>query len=292
MPSLPLNAIRAFEAVCRCGSIQRAAEELGVVRGAVRQQISLLEQHFGHKLFLRTGRNIVPTAEAKAFAEAATTALALLRDAAEVFHGESHRTVRLGVPSALCIWWLMPRLGRLQQALGSFQLDIIPMVIADPLTIHPELDAVIMGAEYRPTTGVVAFRFMEDEFGPVAVPSLSKAIESDAAALTQVTMLASRSAPTLWADWFSESHRFPVTFERRQEFEDLLLAISAARSGIGIVLAPRASVAGDINDNILSAPFGFTRRPAGYHLCYRASGSRKPALKALRDWLTAEGGSE
>jgi len=53
----PLKAIRAFEAVCRHGSILGAAAELGVVRGAVRQQISILENYFGEKLFEPDGRS-------------------------------------------------------------------------------------------------------------------------------------------------------------------------------------------------------------------------------------------
>ena len=67
----PLNAVRAFEAVCRHGSILKAAEELNVVRGAVRQQIATLENHLGRKLFTRDGRRLVPTVQASAFAAAA-----------------------------------------------------------------------------------------------------------------------------------------------------------------------------------------------------------------------------
>jgi len=78
----PLNAIRAFEAVCRHGSILKAAEELGVVRGAVRQQIATLEDHLGRKLFVRDGRRLVPTEKTSAFAEAAGTALTILKRAA------------------------------------------------------------------------------------------------------------------------------------------------------------------------------------------------------------------
>jgi LysR family glycine cleavage system transcriptional activator len=38
----PMNALRAFEAVARCGSLNAAAAELGVVRGAVRQQLAVI----------------------------------------------------------------------------------------------------------------------------------------------------------------------------------------------------------------------------------------------------------
>ena len=39
----PLNALRAFEAVVRLGSMAQAAEALAVTPGAVSQQVRLLE---------------------------------------------------------------------------------------------------------------------------------------------------------------------------------------------------------------------------------------------------------
>ncbi len=285
----PLNSIRAFEAVCRRGSVLRAAEELGVVRGAVRLQIAALENYFGEKLFTREGRRLVPTDRARAFAEAATAAFSLLQHAAGDLQKDDSRRLRLGVPSAFGIWWLMPRIGSLQRALGDAEIDIVPMAVAEPLLQHPELDAVIMGGEYRPSAGVAAIRFMEDEFGPVAAPQLAATFGSDPADMSPAAMLVSRSVPKLWDEWFAESGTPAVSFARRQEFEDLLLALGAARSGLGVALAPRASIEDDLARNILTAPFGFIRRPAGYSLCCRATDLRKPHFTALRDWLVKAG---
>ena len=77
--------------------------------------------------------------------------------------------IRLGVPSAFAIWWLMPRAANMQAALG----DIVSMTVVDSLSLHPKFDAVIMGGEYRPEAGTTTVKFMEDEFGPVATPALA-----------------------------------------------------------------------------------------------------------------------
>ena len=53
----PLNALRAFEAVARLGSMKDAAEELAVTPGAVSQQIALLEARIGTSLFRRIHLN-------------------------------------------------------------------------------------------------------------------------------------------------------------------------------------------------------------------------------------------
>ncbi|CAN7191424.1 LysR substrate-binding domain-containing protein [Rhizobium leguminosarum] len=280
----PLNAIRAFEAVCRHGSILKAAEELNVVRGAVRQQIATLENHFGRKLFTRDGRRLVATLQASAFAEASSAAFDILLRAASELEGVVPGRIRLGVPSAFAVWWLMPRVAGMQASLGD-TVDIVPMTMVEPLQMHPELDAVIMGGEYRPVAGISALRFMEDEFGPVATPSLAAIISSDPAAMGALTMLTSRSVPKLWYEWFAESGTPPVVFSRAQEFEDLLLALGAARSGLGIALAPRASIEDDLQRGHLVAPYGFISRPSGYSLCCRTPDTKRPAFAALSGWL-------
>ncbi|OWV71946.1 transcriptional regulator [Rhizobium sp. R634] len=281
----PLNAVRAFEAVCRHGSILKAAEELNVVRGAVRQQIATLENHFGRKLFTREGRRLVPTGEASAFAEASGAAFDILQRAASEFKSAGTGRLRLGVPSAFAVWWLMPRVADMQASLGDFLVDIVPMTVVEPLQKHPELDAVIMGGEYRPAAGITSLRFMEDEFGPVATPALAAMLSKDPVAMAAQTMLVSRSAPKLWDEWFAESATPPVVFSRRQEFEDLLLALGAARSGLGIALAPRASIEDDLARGQLVAPYGFISRPSGYSLCCRTPDAKRPAFAALSGWL-------
>jgi DNA-binding transcriptional LysR family regulator len=283
LPSL--NAIRAFEAVCRQGSILKAAEELNVVRGAVRQQIATLENHFGRKLFTRDGRRLVPTLQARAFAEASGAAFDILQRAASELEGTAANRIRLGVPSAFAVWWLMPRVAAMQASLGDTAVDIVPMTIVEPLQMHPELDAVIMGGEYRPAAGISALRFMADEFGPVATPSLAATLSRDPAAMGALTMLASRSVPKLWDEWFAESGTPPVVFSRAQEFEDLLLALAAARSGLGMALAPRASIEDDLKRGHLVAPYGFISRPSGYSFCCRTPDAKRPAFAALSGWL-------
>lgn len=288
----PMNALRAFEAVARRGSILQAAAELGVVRGAVRQQIAVLEAHFGVALFRRDGRSLVLTEKGRGYAEAVAPAFVLLARASAELEGSRRGRLTLGVPSVLAMWWLMPRLAELQAALPQVEIDIMPLTVVEALSGHPELDAVIMGGEYRPSPEIVATRFMADEFGPVAAPGLAARLAdgpADPAGLTQAVGLTSRSAPTLWADWFAESGVPPVRFARQQAFEDLLLAIGAARSGLGVAVVPRIAVEDDIARGALVAPWGFISRPHGYALCRRKSDAASRPLAALAEWLVAAG---
>ena len=49
-----LNGLRAVEAVARCGSLQKAADELGVSASAVSQQINNAERQLGRLVFERS----------------------------------------------------------------------------------------------------------------------------------------------------------------------------------------------------------------------------------------------
>ena len=56
----PLNALRVFEVAARTGSYAAAGAELGLTHGAVSRQIAALESWLGQRLFVRTGRRILP----------------------------------------------------------------------------------------------------------------------------------------------------------------------------------------------------------------------------------------
>jgi LysR family glycine cleavage system transcriptional activator len=56
-----LNGLRAVEAVARCGSLQKAAEELGVSPSAVSQQVGRTEKQIDRPLFRRTRDGLAPT---------------------------------------------------------------------------------------------------------------------------------------------------------------------------------------------------------------------------------------
>jgi LysR family glycine cleavage system transcriptional activator len=65
----PMNALRAFEAVSRLGSVSKAADELCVSQGAVSQQLRNLEDHLGREMFIRTPKSFKLSEDGEEFAE-------------------------------------------------------------------------------------------------------------------------------------------------------------------------------------------------------------------------------
>ena len=99
--SLPtLNAFRAFEVSGRHQNFRAASEELGVIQGAVAQQVRLLEDHLCMALFDRLPRGRALTDQGRAF-DLLTTATDRLQNRAGV--------VTISVTPTLVIRMLIPQ---------------------------------------------------------------------------------------------------------------------------------------------------------------------------------------
>src|SRR6202012_1649978 len=75
LASIPLSAIRIFEAAARLKSFTRAADELGVTQAAVSWQVKALEHRLGQPLFRRLPREVELTAAGERLAREAGAAM-------------------------------------------------------------------------------------------------------------------------------------------------------------------------------------------------------------------------
>ena len=100
-----------FEAVARLGRVSRAAEELEVSPSAVSQQVKLLEQRIGVRLFRRDKRRLSLTSEGARLYQSVSTAFNLLRNARQVVsRQQDFRQLILRVSPSFGVRWLAPRL--------------------------------------------------------------------------------------------------------------------------------------------------------------------------------------
>ena len=199
----PLNAIKAFEAAARLGSFTRAAEELNVTHGAVSRQIRVLEDWFGIRLFLRTGRNAVPT-------RAGTDLLAEASPALDRLANASQRA-RRGAPARgwLCVSalptfamrWLIPRLPEFQRDHPTLELRIVTASTTAE-QFRMEADVVISGPSRQP--GWAGKRFLGEARLPVLSPDLMRKcplrIPAD---LARHTLLHAVTLGDAWPRWLA-----------------------------------------------------------------------------------------
>ena len=131
----PLNALRVFEVAARTGSYAEAGTELGLTHGAVSRQIAALETWLGQRLFVRTGRRMTATPNARAFAAEVSLSFDRISMAAEASGRPSvRRIVRVDAPTTLAMRWLIPRLERFHA-----ERPEVEVVVTTATTLRDEL---------------------------------------------------------------------------------------------------------------------------------------------------------
>lgn len=111
MRPLNLHATQYFEAVARLGGVTKAADELHVSPSAVSQQIRLLEQQLGVKLFTRSKQVLSLTIDGDRLYQAATRTLQNFRDVqGAILRQRENLGLGIRVSPSFGERWLAPRL--------------------------------------------------------------------------------------------------------------------------------------------------------------------------------------
>src|SRR5262245_52120857 len=113
---LPLEQLRAFEAVARHLSFSAAAEDLHLTQSAVSRQIKALEDELGATLFQRGTRRVALTGDGQTLLQAVTASLERIDLAVrQIRQIRGRRTVSVGTFPSMASLWLMPRLHSFQE---------------------------------------------------------------------------------------------------------------------------------------------------------------------------------
>jgi LysR family glycine cleavage system transcriptional activator len=273
----PLNAVRAFEAAARLGSLKEAAVELSVTHGAVSQQIRLLEDWLGAPaLFRRSVRRVVLTPAGAALL--AEFGPALDRISAAV---HQHRSRRHDAPSIVLnvnalatfsLRWLLRRMG----AFRAEHSDIEIRLSTSNETIDAlaeSFDVVIRGGP--DTFPGYTSRFL---FGERRLPVCSQ------------TLLHTSSMPRLWRDWLAEAGEPALRSDASLTFDHFYLTLQAAIDGLGVAMGPTALIADDLAAGRLMTPFPDISLPARSYFAYLPEARRTdPHIAVFCDWLEQQG---
>ena len=286
----PLNALRAFEATARLGSVGRAAAELHVTHGAVSRQLRALEEHLGVALLGKDGRGVKLTDAGQRLSGVAGEAFAALREVCvELREGREQAPFVLGCPGSLLARWFIPRLDRLQRDLPQLRLQLSASEgELDPR--RPGLDATLCFAAPPWPADMQVFELAEERIGPVLSARHARYAVLRAAppaALLGEPLLHTASRPQAWPQWARAQGLDPAGLVLGQGFEHLYYLLEAAVAGLGVAIAPQLLVADDLAAGRLEAPWGFVETPARLALWVPARGADPRAVE-LAEWLRNE----
>ena len=287
-PRLPLNALRAFEATARHGSMSAAAAELGVTHGAVSRHVRGLELQYGLPLLERGPRAVSPTPEGARLADGLGEAFGRMQLAvAQLQPGP----LTLSCSATVMMRWLIPRLEAFKRGNPTIELRL-NISYGDVDFIRDEISVAIRNSMYQPPPHAVAETLIREEIGPVCHPAYADRLGiTKPEDLTRARILGSETRRRSWAEWTHAIGRDDLALTPHEVYGHFYLVIQAATCGLGFALAPRLLVEDEIRAGHLSAPFGFARGPHDLQLWIAEHLRTRPDLRAVVAWLRKELGA-
>ena len=283
LPSL--NALRAFEATARNGSVSKAARELNVSAGAISRHIALLESDFGCKLLEREARGMKLTEHGNAYFKIISQAFESIDQGSRRLRSGTHSPPRLsiGLYSAIATEWLAPRIRQFHAAYPSIGLDLSAKMQSGNFDTD-EIDIVVTsGMPNRPD--LHSDLLFQPQYIPVCSPQL---IDRSATSrnLRNQNLLYSTREVAIWNAWFRSADGEAIDLTGGWKLESLSLTYQAARSGAGVALGELfynidEIVAGRL---VTPVPVVLEHGPPFFLSC-RQSRKDEPGIVSFRKWL-------
>jgi len=283
----PLNALPAFEATARLGSMSAAAEELGRTHGAISKQLAHLSALAGVALFQKEGSGVALTPEGKKLADVVRPALAALGAGwLDTQAKAESREIDIAISATFAMRWLMPRMPRFYQrhpdAQVNFRMNGMVRVS------NSEVDALLTWDRLRWDYGdrKDIERLGDVAFGLVQAPGYPAEVRG------KTIKIQNRCIQQLPGDvWGTYRRLTGVTVEAKTKtaYEHTFLVIEAVLAGFGTGLLEKRLVEEELADGRLVAPFGFLRIENGFGAVLPRRGRPRPPVMAFLDWLREEG---
>jgi LysR family glycine cleavage system transcriptional activator len=286
LASIPLSAIRVFEAAARQRSFTRAADELGISQAAVSWQVKSLERRLGQVLFDRLPKEVALTHPGERLARAATDALGILRTAVSDLADTDESVLALTTTGSFATLWLAPRIGGFQAAHPNIAVSL------DATSRQIDLMRENVDAAVRPGSGdwpgQESFYLFPAAITPLCTPEFARrhglARPEDLLGAPRIGL------PEDWSAWFEaagatmvDAPAAPSVIAKQQSFE-----VASALSGRVAALASRIYFAAEVNAGRLIQPFEtMLYHDRAYWLTYRKDRRRAAKIIAFRDWLLA-----
>ncbi|SFR12187.1 LysR substrate-binding domain-containing protein [Poseidonocella sedimentorum] len=291
---VPLNAIRAFEAVARNNSVAKAANELCVTPTAVSHQIRLLEDFLQVELFERKNSRVYPTPEATLHVRQITQALDLIDDSVKslaAVRDHEHRKLSVSAPASLASLWLVPRLGRFIEAQPDVDLSLRTYLNRRDAEQH---DSDIKICPW--SQGVSGFQsepLVEEASTPVCAVELAERFDGDPERiLREAPLIHVDRAPGGYEgdlpDWARYMSEFGI--DRRDHSHGLRFnqsgqAVEAALSGVGVLLGRSLLVQKALEDGRLVAVAECYPVRTPYYVQCPSKPKSDETLQKFKNWL-------
>ena len=290
---MPLNALRAFDAVGQRLSFTAGAQALNVSQSAVSRHIIVLEGLLGQKLFDRAGQKLTLTPAGEALLPEVRRSFDRLEHTINAIsiNPQAGRPIRVHIPPSLLQQVVMPMIRTFHAENPNIRIDIS----SSPVTGLPssETDMAIVFDRPNIDDRVTDLLWMV-RVAPVCSPEVARrhAGKSIEQFLADNDLLHStihgEPRGLLWGA-FARQARIALDADRGLAFDTLSLAVNYAMTAEGVALADVEMFAPEIAAGRLVVPFEAAMDDGfGYYLKLRPEDLSDPAISSFRSWLIAQ----
>ena len=291
---LNLNSMAHFEAVARLGGIARASEELQVSASAVSQQIRLLEQQLGVKLFHREKRHLRMTIDGERLFQTTTQAFQSLREvrASIVRQRESHN-LSIRVSPSFGVRWLAPRL--IEFTRGNPNWDL--RVDATPSFSEFETEVVDLDLRYGEGgwAGLHSACVVSDLILPMCAPSYLEELRTISAdprqQLAKARLIDSVKGYFRWDYWLPRNGVTGASMTYPYRFDRSSMSVQLAKDGGGVILESTTLAFEELRSGQLvplSDAFEVIEFPAYWLVCPARHMGRR-SVRLFANWVESVG---
>lgn len=287
MERLPgFSGLTAFYAAARHGTLTAAAAELNVSQPAVSRRIAALEADLGCALFDRSHKPVRMTQHGKDLLRALRGGFGQIETAvAQIRQAARGKVVTITAPSGLVAFWLIPRLGELEDTFAEVTVRIISQEYGEPQ--RPGDISIRFGL--AEDAGEV--RLLGDGVFPAASPLYldRRGMSGDAydfARMTLLTMEAARSQWHDWPSWFRSVGAEMPAGARVLDFNSYAMLVNAALAGQGVCLCWDGVLNSFLDTGALvrlEGPEAVSAR--GYFMAARDGLAADPQVRGILDWI-------
>jgi LysR family transcriptional regulator, glycine cleavage system transcriptional activator len=290
LSTIPLGALRVFEAAARRLSFTLAADELGMSQAAVSWQVKGLERRLDQQLFRRLPRAVILTPAGERLARAAGEAMTILRGAFSDLSEAGEGVLAITTLQTIAAQWLAPRLGSFQLAQPKIAVRLETESRVVDLA-HDGFDVALRSGA-GPWSGLEATWLFPSVVTVLCTPQVAADLDPKRGA--RALLAAPRiGMPSEWAMWFAAAGVAApgddVGAPPRFAADAQVMEVAAAYGGQGAVLASPITFAADITAGRLVQPFDvILDLKRGIWLVYPLERRRVRKIVAFRDWLLAQ----
>lgn len=289
---LPLNALRAFEAVARHGSFTAAANALQISQSALSRHVLGLESMLGAQLFDRKPQALSLTSAGQHLLPSVTKAFDRIEyslDEIRQLAAPALRTLRVQFPATFAVQLAAPLLRDFRRINPEVEINLVSVYAVGP----PANDVDIAVVYSKPTvTERVSDLLWPVRMGICCHPEVAaRHAGKDLAAFINDNELIHNRVEGLprhhyWAQFKRSANLGAVNVERGLVFDTELLAVQYALSGEGLALIDLALFRDYVEQGRLAAPFDVTLDDGfGYYLVTDSEDLGDPAVAQFRSWL-------